>query len=60
MEFFDYFAGASVGSALHLANVTPVEEISLQCLLLEFGWRPPVSWCRVPSKSKLGQYLRAR
>jgi predicted transcriptional regulator len=56
-EFFDYYRGTSMARALHLDDVTVIEEIPLKRLLGDFNWRPPVSWCTIPRESGLGRYL---
>jgi predicted transcriptional regulator len=52
-EFFKYFADVSSGTALKLSDVSSIENIPLCELRRRFQWRPPISWCGVPSDSKL-------
>lgn len=56
-EFLDYFADLVVGTAIHLGQISSVEAVGLDELRSEFGWHPPVSWCRIDEESKLALRL---
>jgi|SRR5271170_4869192 predicted transcriptional regulator len=56
-EFSDYFVGVSRGAAIELGKIHRIKELPLHRLKEEFGWRPPISWCRVSRTSKLASSL---
>jgi predicted transcriptional regulator len=52
-EFFDYFADLSQATAVEIRGIRELKAIGLDTLARQYDWRPPVSWCRVPTTSKL-------
>jgi predicted transcriptional regulator len=56
-QFRTYFTGTLQGVAIEMSDVRQIEVVSLENLMNEFNWRPPVSWCRVPNTSKLVSVL---
>ena len=45
-EFFQYFEGVNVASALKLTNVRRISPLPLALLRSRIGWHPPVSWMK--------------
>jgi predicted transcriptional regulator len=43
-EFFEYFSGLSLGSAIRIVNVKKIPAVHLQTLKTRCGWHPPVAW----------------
>ena len=59
-EFFDYLRNAKQPTAIRLSNVSPMRPLTLQFLMREFAWHPPVAWHRLAANSPILSWIETQ